>query len=104
MSEVKAAGTLEIVGLRPADACILGVDAKAKAVDEFIDTITRTSIFSGLSREDLARVAGKLDEVRVAAGTTLIRQGEPSDFLYVVQTGAVEVLHRDPAPHPMTAE
>ena len=97
MSEVKAAGTLEIVGLRPADACILGVDAKAKAVDEFIDTITRTSIFSGLSREDLARVAGKLDEVRVAAGTTLIRQGEPSDFLYVMQTGAVEVLHRDPA-------
>jgi len=66
-------------------------------VDEFIDTITRTSIFSGLSREDLARVAGKLDEVRVAAGTTIIRQGEPGDSLYVVQTGAVEVLHRDPA-------
>jgi len=43
-------------------------------VDEFIDTITRTSIFSGPSREDLARVAGKLDEVRVAAGTTIIRQ------------------------------
>jgi hypothetical protein len=41
-------GDAEIVGLRPADACILGVDAKAKAVDEFIDTITRTSIFSGL--------------------------------------------------------
>ena len=66
-------------------------------MDELIDTITRTSIFSGLSREDLARVAGKLDEVRVAAGTTIIRQGEPGDSLYVVQTGAVEVLHRDPA-------
>jgi len=26
-------------------------------VDAFIDTITRTSIFSGLPREDLARVA-----------------------------------------------
>jgi len=26
-------------------------------VDAFIDTITRTSIFSGLAREDLARVA-----------------------------------------------
>jgi len=48
VSEVKAAGTrdAEIVRLRPADACILGVDAKAKAVDEFIDTITRTSIAS----------------------------------------------------------
>src|SRR2546426_8415855 len=42
VSEVKAAGTrdAEIVRLRPADACILGVDGKAKAVDEFIDTIT----------------------------------------------------------------
>ncbi len=28
-------------------------------MDEFIGTITRTSIFAGLSREDLARVAGK---------------------------------------------
>jgi hypothetical protein len=34
-------------------------------VDDFIDTITRTSIFAGLSREDLARGAGKLDEVRM---------------------------------------
>jgi CRP-like cAMP-binding protein len=59
-------------------------------VDAFIDTITRTSIFAGLSREDLARVAGKLDEVTVAAGTTIITQAEPGDALYVVQTGAVE--------------
>ncbi len=66
-------------------------------MDEFIDTITRTSIFAGLSREDLARVAGKLDEVRVAAGATIIQQAEAGDALYVVQTGAVEILHRDPA-------
>jgi hypothetical protein len=88
VSEVKAAGTLEIVGLRPADACILGVDAKAKAVDEFIDTITRTSIFSGLSREDPARVAGKLDEARGVAGRG--RGQRP--------------LVAGTRPHPMTAE
>ena len=41
-------------------------------MNEFIDTITRTSIFAGLSREDLARVAGKLDEVRVAAGIVIL--------------------------------
>ena len=66
-------------------------------MNEFIDTITRTSIFAGLAREDLARVAGKLDEVRVAAGTVIIRQADPGDALYVVQTGAVETLHRDAA-------
>ena len=53
-------------------------------MDEFIDTITRTSIFAGLAREDLARVAGKLDEIRVAAGTVIIRQADPGDALYVV--------------------
>jgi len=56
----------EILGPGPLDSCILGVGVEARAVDDFIDTIGRTSIFSGLSREDLARVAGKLDEVRVA--------------------------------------
>ena len=61
-------------------------------MDEFIATITRTPIFAGLSREDLARVAGKLDEVRVEAGTVIIRQGDPGDFLYIVQAGAVEIL------------
>ena len=66
-------------------------------MDEFIETITRTSIFAGLAREDLARVAGKLDEVRVAAGTVIFRQADPGDALYVVQTGAVEILHRDAA-------
>ena len=54
----------EILGLDMLESCILGVGTEARAVDDFIDTITRTSIFSGLSREDLARVAGKLDEVR----------------------------------------
>lgn len=68
-------------------------------MDDFIETITRTSIFSGLSREDLARVAGKLDEIRVAAGTVIIRQAEPGDALYVVQTGAVDVLQEDEAGH-----
>src|SRR5262245_40771537 len=89
----------EILGLDMLESCILGVGTEARAVDDFIDTITRTSIFSGLSREDLARVAGKLDEVRVAAGTVIIRQAEPGDALYVVQTGGVEVLREEASAH-----
>jgi len=61
---------------------------KAKAVDEFIDTITRTSIFSGLSREELARGAGKLDEARRIAGR---RRGQ-------------RPLVAGARPQPMTAE
>lgn len=61
-------------------------------MDEFIATITSTPIFVGLSREDLARVAGKLDEIHAGPGKAIIRQGDPADALYIVQSGAVEVL------------
>jgi di/tricarboxylate transporter/CRP-like cAMP-binding protein len=62
-------------------------------VENFTTTITNTPIFAGLAREDLARVAGNLDEVGVAAGVAILRQGDPGDALYVVQSGAVEILH-----------
>jgi hypothetical protein len=68
VSEVKAPGTRRLSGCARPTRVFSASNAKFKAVDEFIDTITRTSIFSGLSREDLARVAGKLDEARRIAG------------------------------------
>jgi CRP-like cAMP-binding protein/di/tricarboxylate transporter len=64
-------------------------------MDQFITTITRTAIFANLAREDLARVAGKVDQVRVAAGGVILRQGDPGDALYIVESGAVEVLQAD---------
>jgi CRP-like cAMP-binding protein/di/tricarboxylate transporter len=66
-------------------------------MDQFIATITRTAIFANLGREDLARVAGKIEEIPVPAGTVIIRQGDPGDALYVIESGAVEVLHSDDA-------
>jgi hypothetical protein len=63
----------EILGPCPLDSCILGVGAEARAVDDFIETITRTSIFSGLSREDLARVATPLgQQLGVHPGVVLL--------------------------------
>ena len=64
-------------------------------MDQFIATITRTTIFANLTREDLARVAGKVDHVPVVAGTVVIRQGDAGDALYIVESGAVEVLQAD---------
>ena len=63
-------------------------------MDDFIATITRTQIFAGLSREDLARVAGQLEEVSVKPGEAIIRQGDPGDALYC--SGG----QRGPAPPP----
>ena len=54
--------------------------------------IKHIPFFSGLSREDLARIVGKLEEVRFSAGQVIVKQGEIGDALYMVQTGAVEVV------------
>ena len=56
------------------------------------DTIRTVSIFSGLSREDVAKVLGKMEEISVAAGTTIVSQGDQGDAFYLIQSGAVQVM------------
>ncbi len=61
-------------------------------MDHFADAIRNIPLFSGLSREDLARVVGKLEEEKYSSGQAIVHQGEEGDALYVVESGAVEVL------------
>jgi anion transporter len=62
------------------------------ALENFADTIRSIPFFSGLSREDLARVTGKLEEERYSSGQVIIKEGEDVDALYMVESGAVEVV------------
>jgi len=59
---------------------------------DLADTIRNIPLFSGLSREDVAKVMGNLAEVEFAAGTTIFSQGDRGDALYLVQSGAVQVV------------
>ena len=61
-------------------------------MENLAETIRHIPFFSGLSREDLARIVGKLEEVRFSAGQVIVKQGEIGDALYMVQSGAVEVV------------
>lgn len=54
--------------------------------------IGKIPLFSGLSRENLARVVGKLEELRYRAGEVVFSQGDKGDALYIVHSGAAEVL------------
>src|SRR6185295_263367 len=56
------------------------------------DTIRSIPIFSGLSREDVAKVLGKMEEVSFPAGVTIFSQGDQGDAFYLIQAGAVQVL------------
>ena len=55
-------------------------------------TISTTPLFAGLSREDLARITGKLKEESFAAGQTVFHQGDTGQSLYIIRSGAVEVI------------
>jgi len=56
------------------------------------ETIKNIPLFAGLSREDLARVVAKLEEQRYSPGQIIVKQGGEGDALYVVQSGAAEVV------------
>ena len=56
------------------------------------DTIRSVLIFSGLSREDVAKVLGKMEEISFETGATIFSQGEQGDAFYLIQSGAVQVV------------
>lgn len=56
------------------------------------DIVRAIPIFSGLSREDVAKVLGKMEETSFGAGTTIFSQGDQGDAFYLIQSGAVQVM------------
>ena len=61
-------------------------------MEQLADTIRSIPIFSGLSREDIAKILGKMEETSCGAGVTIFSQGEQGDAFYLIQSGAVQVV------------
>ena len=59
---------------------------------DLADTIRANPLFSGLSREDIAKILGRLEEKSFNAGTTILSQGDQGDSFYFIQSGAVQVV------------
>ena len=59
---------------------------------DLADTIRANPLFSGLSREDIAKILGRLEEKSFNAGTTIVSQGDQGDSFYFIQSGAVQVI------------
>jgi len=47
--------------------------------------------FSSMSEQDLAAVARQTDEISVAAGTVLAREGDVGEEFFVIESGTAEV-------------
>ena len=60
-------------------------------MENLADAIRKVPFFTGLSRENLARIVGKFEEEKFLTDEVIVKQGQPGDALYIVQSGAVEV-------------
>ena len=56
------------------------------------DIIRSIPLFSGLPREDIAKILGKLEEKSFSSGETVFSQGDQGDAFYLIQSGAVQVV------------
>jgi len=59
------------------------------------DAIRSIPLFSGLTREDLARFVAKLETQSYSPGQVIVKQGAEGDGLYILQSGAAEVVLED---------
>ena len=62
--------------------------------DTRVDLIRGLPLFELCSKRDLRRIAALADEREIAAGTEMIREGEPGSEFYVVVDGEVDVRRR----------
>jgi anion transporter len=62
------------------------------AMESLADIIRNIPIFSGLSREDVAKVLGKLEEISFSAHAKIVSQGDQGDAFYLIQSGTVQVV------------
>jgi len=60
-------------------------------MDQYLDMLGRIPLFSGLSKGELREVAQVTTELRVKAGTELIRQGSTASEAFVIVNGEADV-------------
>lgn len=60
-----------------------------------VDRIAGLPIFAGVPAPRMEAIIGRFSRETVAAGTVIIRQDEPADRFYVIESGRFEVTQRD---------
>ena len=70
----------------------MGIDFRGMAHDDpFVDHLQRVTFFSACSRKDLRKVAKRSEERQVAAGTTIVKEGDNGSEFFVILEGSASV-------------
>jgi NTE family protein len=83
---------LQATLLEPLPAVPLDMTALIDALAPLPDSLAELPMFSGLSAEALASLEAAAEDVEVEAGSYLFRQDDPSDALYVLRSGRLQVV------------
>ncbi|MCD4738199.1 MAG: cyclic nucleotide-binding domain-containing protein [Anaerolineae bacterium] len=59
---------------------------------QYLRTLRDTDIFYGLSKKHLEAIAGVCQEVRFEEGELIVKENAPSDELYIIVEGHVEII------------
>lgn len=59
-------------------------------------------LFSGVDAEHLALLRPLFERVSFRAGTTVVEQGDPADFLYLIERGLLQILYQPYDGEPIT--
>ncbi|OQW76007.1 MAG: Crp/Fnr family transcriptional regulator [Proteobacteria bacterium ST_bin11] len=66
--------------------------------DDWMTTLLKSPVFRALPPANLQKILMGMQEVRVDAGTSIVNQGEPGDFYYIIKRGQC-LVSRKPAPN-----
>src|SRR6185295_10410962 len=72
-------------------------EVAAPVAEELADRIARIDAFAGLDRAELRTIVADAQIVELAAGKTLVRQGEEADRIFVLLDGRLDVVVEDDA-------
>jgi len=63
-------------------------------MSNLVEIISAVPLFSALSREDAAKVVGKMEPLPFQSGATIFSQGDNGDAFYLIESGAVQVVRQ----------
>jgi CRP-like cAMP-binding protein len=69
---------------------------------DLAEILTSIPLFSALSREEIAKVLGKLEKKVFSSGATIFSQGDAGDAFYLIESGNVQVVLQTPGAQPET--
>ncbi len=79
---------LPATGTGAADIEVVEVDS----TDDWLVTLLQSDLFTRVPPSNVQTLLDTLESIDVTAGQDIVRQGEPGDYYYVVQSGHCEVV------------